>query len=124
MDVKISDRGPVDDRKLDTLEQEVLPRVLSERGLDVATYSGYSYIRPKRVGMDAGRLCVFGAGQEIGFRLMVDNGTDQEATATFQVSVRNGGGAAVAETTAFEVVSPPRDRATRRICFSLERNGI
>ena len=124
MDVKISDRGPVDDRELDTLEQEVLPRVLSERGLDVATYSGYSYIRPKRVGMDAGRLCVFGAGQEIGFLLMVDNGTDQEATATFQVSVRNGGGAAVAETTAFEVVSPPRGRATRRICFSLERNGI
>ncbi len=123
MNATISDCGPVDDRVLDTLDAEVLPQVLSERGLDAATYSGYSYIRPKRVGIDACRLCAFGTGQEIGFRLIADNRTDRPAKVSFRVSVKDSAGKSVSEAARVEVAAAPRERAARRICFSLALNG-
>ena len=125
MNVKIRDCGIVrdGDREMDTLEGEVFPRVLSEQGLDLATYAGYSYVRPKLVGPDVARLNVFGTGQEIGYRLLVDNLTDEQTKIKFLLSVRNSSGRTLGEAAPIAVVVPPRQRTAQRIAFSLDSNG-
>ena len=123
MDLEISDCGSSNDREMDTLEGEIYAQVLSERGHDLATYAGYSYVKPRRPGIDAARLNVWGTGQDIGYRLIADNRTDQRAQVRFCVSVQDSGGRVLGKEARFDVAADPRSRAARRICFSLDRNG-
>jgi hypothetical protein len=121
--IKILDGGPANDRQLDTLEGELLPRVHPERGLDLATYAGYSYIKPKLVGTDVARLSVFGTRQEIGYRVIADNRTANQAKVRFRICVRDSADKSLAEPTTIEVLSGPGETTARRICFSLDLNG-